>query len=856
MSTYTSTSLYRKSFYSCLEEYTELTINLRDSYEKARCNMIDILAKIRFDFPQLTIHDITHVDSLWQTASAIVGEGYEINPLEGFILGCSFLFHDAALSYEAYGGKEQLRNTVIWKDCYADEEKYNKNKQKCIEAADFKTARLLHARCAESMVTNKFTRCNQMTFYVIEDDELRDYLGESIGKISASHHWNIKDVSQKLDSQVNAPYGFPPAWTINEIKLACILRCADAGHLDSGRAPSHLFKLLKLNGVSYNHWSSQNRLSMLVSCRHNPHAVQINSMQKFKEEDFEAWNVAYDAITVLDKELKASNQLLGSIDSQLVFKANEVLGASSRAELSKYVKVEGWKPCDANVHISNVANLIENLGGQRLYGEEDSILIVVRELIQNARDAIKAREIYDKQFRGCINIKVEEIDGNYCLSITDNGIGMTPEAITTNLLGFGTSYWASDLSKEEYPGLRSSSFRSVGKYGIGFFSVFMIADYVTVETRKYDDGIETAQRIKFPTGLTLTPILSNIVGNIHYSTTVTLVINPNKYTWRNNYIVHRSQNNLTHLEIPFHKVLCAVVAGLDTDVYYEQPGVVSFQRIHQNIYATDFDKHRWLKDISFCEYQNNSNLNQYIDSNYQRLEFIYENHQIVGLVAINTFYEGTMNFLSVHTIGGLVDNIHNRENQNFIGWFDCIEVEASRKSTKCRLASESSLKALALKQKHELLQRNGYDFNFLLKLPYVLCDCKINTSDFAYMRFMSGDKQICLNFPSIIEYMERGYSIIFPLMPMVENIYDYYVPLENIMKIISPKELLFLPDGKGKFINLSFINKEPSESNSFIGILYSLSLQKGISLCHYIKKDMIKTIFGMDSIMYVRMKHE
>lgn len=70
------------------------------------CGGISCFGKIRKDFPPLTVHDISHVDSLWQVVSVITGDDYEINPLEGFVLSCAFLMHDAVLSYEAVGGKE------------------------------------------------------------------------------------------------------------------------------------------------------------------------------------------------------------------------------------------------------------------------------------------------------------------------------------------------------------------------------------------------------------------------------------------------------------------------------------------------------------------------------------------------------------------------------------------------------------------------------------------------------------------------------------------------------------------------------------------------------------------------------
>ena len=93
---------------------------LRESYMSFRKNMKGLLDEVHKDFPNLTDHSIEHVDNLWRIASLITGDNYLINPLEGFILGCSFLVHDSVLSYNAFGGKDALRRTIEWTDKYQD----------------------------------------------------------------------------------------------------------------------------------------------------------------------------------------------------------------------------------------------------------------------------------------------------------------------------------------------------------------------------------------------------------------------------------------------------------------------------------------------------------------------------------------------------------------------------------------------------------------------------------------------------------------------------------------------------------------------------------------------------------------
>ena len=93
---------------------------LRASYKSFRENTKGLLDEVRKDFPNLKDHSIEHVDNLWKISSLIIGKEYPINPLEGFILGCSFLVHDSVLSYKAFGGRNALRDTITWKDNYQD----------------------------------------------------------------------------------------------------------------------------------------------------------------------------------------------------------------------------------------------------------------------------------------------------------------------------------------------------------------------------------------------------------------------------------------------------------------------------------------------------------------------------------------------------------------------------------------------------------------------------------------------------------------------------------------------------------------------------------------------------------------
>lgn len=650
---------------------------LRESFLDARKNAIYLLDKIREDFPNLTVHDITHVDSLWNVADTIIGEEYPINPLEGYVLGIAFLIHDAALSYEAVGGKDKLRDTVEWKDAYA-EGPGDKDEEEFKKECDFAAIRALHAKYAEDILNKKFERDNTTTFYIIDNDEYRTQFGDMIGKIAASHHWSIDEVESILENQVNPVAGLPSDWEINEQKLACILRCADAGHIDNGRAPYGIYNSLIVNGVSRDHWESQTRLGQVRENRKNPEQLLITSTRPFDKDNFAAWNVAYDAVKLFDEELKKSNELLKP--AGLSFPHRNVTGSESKEALSEYIKTKGWLPCSFGVHTSNVKALIENLGGSKLYGESNLLLVALRELIQNARDAIQARRtMEDRPEEGRITIRLKEEEGKRWFEVEDDGIGMSLDCIKHNLLDFGSSYWKSNLAKYELPGLRSKGFKSIGKFGIGFYSVFMVAKSVEVITRRYNKGADDAWRIEFPSGLTLSPIMSKTEVCPSLSTIV-------KFELKDEVNMVFFLLGYRRYEVSLTQVLSALVVGLDADVCFEKKGII--HQIHSNVKSSYFDKKEWLKSLFIDEPENIDEL----ASNMEKLtderghlrgwllppEWIYK----ITYPKYTSKEFATELIPCMSTIGGLWASLKITEkyyrNNGYIGYLDGIEDSISR----------------------------------------------------------------------------------------------------------------------------------------------------------------------------------
>jgi molecular chaperone HtpG len=114
--------------------------------------------------------------------------------------------------------------------------------------------------------------------------------------------------------------------------------------------------------------------------------------------------------------------------------------------------------------------------------------IFLRELISNASDAV------DKlRFAALANDSILQGDGEFAIrvdvdqdaatmTISDNGIGMSRDEVIENLGTIARSGTAAFL--EQLSGDEQKDSQLIGKFGVGFYSAFIVSDHVQVHTRK------------------------------------------------------------------------------------------------------------------------------------------------------------------------------------------------------------------------------------------------------------------------------------------------------------------------------------------------------------------------------------
>ena len=113
--------------------------------------------------------------------------------------------------------------------------------------------------------------------------------------------------------------------------------------------------------------------------------------------------------------------------------------------------------------------------------------VFLRELISNASDALEkyrylqsAGSVLATNDSSPLEINIVTDETNNTLTLSDNGIGMTREEMISNLGTIARS--GSKLFVEQQKKSEGSTDGIIGQFGVGFYSSFMVADSVSVES--------------------------------------------------------------------------------------------------------------------------------------------------------------------------------------------------------------------------------------------------------------------------------------------------------------------------------------------------------------------------------------
>jgi hypothetical protein len=310
---------------------------------------------------------------------------------------------------------------------------------------------------------------------------------DDLVQLCRSHHERYDELKQsRFDPRPAGPSGRP----VHHRYLACALRVADVLEIDPERTPEVIFRHREIHPGSVLYWRKDHENwvirdgNSLVLAAYPESAVIENAIRKTadgireelatcarlnREQPFFHW------------QLRPNQQLPHRWDFP------EMLMVHVQPRNDAYVYIDGaFRP--------NTEKLLELLSGAQLYGNP---LVAVRELLQNAFDAVKEEMAYQRLERPNdpeyakhlaathrVELRLEERDGRRWLVCKDTGVGMTRRIIENYLLVSGNSRRREIVELERRCSEAGFRLGRTGQFGIGVLSYFMLADRVEILTRR------------------------------------------------------------------------------------------------------------------------------------------------------------------------------------------------------------------------------------------------------------------------------------------------------------------------------------------------------------------------------------
>ena len=131
------------------------------------------------------------------------------------------------------------------------------------------------------------------------------------------------------------------------------------------------------------------------------------------------------------------------------------------------------------IHTENILPIIKRW----LYSDKD---IFVRELVSNASDALRKLQILESQNLGENKIEIVIDKEARTLQFIDTGIGMSADEVEKYIAQIAFS------GAEEFVTKYQDKEELIGHFGLGFYSAYMVATLVTIDTLSYQPGSEAA----------------------------------------------------------------------------------------------------------------------------------------------------------------------------------------------------------------------------------------------------------------------------------------------------------------------------------------------------------------------------
>lgn len=435
---------------------------------------------IRDTFPMFTLHNETHICNVMRLMVDLLGDDVDkLTRDEAAMLMISACCHDIGMSYSGEE-KEELFSDIDRLNQYLEN-----NHHEYVKAY---SAGNTVPEMTDEMIQNYLRsihheRVMDLLFSIEWPSVLEGKIDrESLIHVCQSHG---KDITALDEMEATA--------TVDLRFCAVLLRLADILDFDTSRAPEAVYR--------YSGFQNADDSNALKSKEEwEKHLASQGFDFLHVSERTHMYPLAYSATCKSMQVEQTVNCYLDWVDEELNYCAKQLKRFVGKwqdfilpGKIKRNMKSEGYVSGQYRLSLDQ-DKILELLIGKDLYSDPS---VFVRELIQNAIDAVRTREQLDKNlpsgWKGQINIRCwMDQEGYHWFRIEDNGIGMTEDVIMNYFLKIGSSYYTSDtFTKSKLQCNADADYMPISRFGIGILSCFMgdeQTNQVEISTKHFREG--------------------------------------------------------------------------------------------------------------------------------------------------------------------------------------------------------------------------------------------------------------------------------------------------------------------------------------------------------------------------------
>ncbi len=465
--------------------------------------MLNLIGRVGEIFSTYTKHDISHVNAMLGHLDWLIPPDTqkEMTPTDWLLTTMAIYLHDLGMlvSGDEFGKRDENEAFRLFMEQLEQDPKSTDYLNRAKKMSNGERERFFfqefirenHPARIKEWITGRHLRYWGDTTKPIAEaiskmiDPFPARFRENLATVCESHH---RDNLNRLDLYpLCQRYGNENAEIANVQYAALILRAVDLLHVTKDRTPSVMYKTVKFSdpkGVE--EWDKQRET---FAVRH--------AGRTFDPNDKDTHLVIFSADFTEERPFFALTEYLAWADTEIKQTKRWSDQSREHKDAANFLfpwqgvrgdlRVEGNQPQQMRFEFDR-GRLLDLLVGHAIYNDAT---VAIRELLQNAIDAVRFRHYLDTREAQATGrtpppmgkVSVQWNSEKRTLVVEDNGTGMDLDIIKFHLMRVGSSFYDTAQFAEEYKG-----FTPISRFGIGILTCFMISDDIEIVTKKSTFG--------------------------------------------------------------------------------------------------------------------------------------------------------------------------------------------------------------------------------------------------------------------------------------------------------------------------------------------------------------------------------